>query len=54
MDLNGWYKIKPSKGFGFSGCKIHYFFKSYRSLCNQIEDPANNLVLCENVDYKKM
>lgn len=53
IELNGWYKIKTNRGFGFSGMKIHYFYKSKNSICGEVTDQANTLVKCENVNYKK-
>lgn len=53
FDYNGWYKIKSSKGFGFAGMKIHYFFKSQISLCGLINDQCNKLIKCDDVKYKR-
>lgn len=53
FDNEGWYKIKSEKGFGFAGQKIHYFFKSKKSICGRIKDAAVKLVKCDTVEYKK-
>ena len=52
-DLEGWYKIKSDRAFGFNGQKIHYFFHSRVSICGEIKDQSNILIRCEDVSYKK-
>ena len=53
FNYEGWYKIKGKKSFGFARQKIHYFFKSKKSICGRVHDPAIELIKCDNIEYKK-